>query len=398
MNDKSSHSIAIKPRCGKRCKSGHPWIFSNEIEHPNLKVESGTLVAVLDDGGQFVGYATYNPHSLISLRILSRDPHVFPGSVEWFSQAIQQAVRLREQLYPHRRSYRLIYADSDGLPGLIVDKYEDYLAAQILTAGMEKLTSQLIEALRQILSPKGIVLRNSSEKRLLENLPLLDQIAWGTVPESCEINENGVRLLVDVVSGQKTGHFFDQADNRLALSHYASGKEVLDLFCHSGAWALHMLEARAKNAIAVDSSPAAIALAEKNASINGVEDRIKCIQADAFEWLSTARKSGWSFDLVVVDPPAFAKQAKQIDKALRGYEDINRQAIHLIRDGGILCSCSCSYFISEEQFLLALQRAAARERRQIQILEIRGQAKDHPILLSMPESRYLKCVIGIVKH
>lgn len=390
--------IVLKPREGKRAKMGHPWIFSNEIHPPDPLPEAGVLAQVIDDGGNFIGYATYNAHSLISIRILSRNPGEIPGSVEWFETRISQAAALRERLYPDRRSCRLVYGDSDNLPGVVIDRYGDILAAQILTAGMERLTEPLIEALKRVLSPRAIVLRNSNDKRQLEELPLYDKVVFGDVPERCEFEEYGVRLLADALSGQKTGHFFDQTENRVALAGLAQGKEVLDLFCHTGAWSIHALKAGATHAVAVDSSRPAIEIATQNARLNGVEDRLETVMEDAFHWLSEARKYGWKFDVAVVDPPAFAKTGKQLTKALRGYEDLNRQAIHLIRDGGILCTCSCSYFVHPDQFFNALYSAAARERKQIQILEFRGQSRDHPILLSMPESRYLKCVIGVVRE
>ena len=393
---KSKMIIPIKPRSGKRAKAGHCWIFSNEIQHPDPQPEPGTITAVEDTGGHFIGYATYNPHSLIALRILSRDPDEFPGSVEWFEGKIRQALQLRERLYPSRQSYRLIYADSDGLPGVIVDKYGHILAVQVLTAGMGKLIPHFVEALKQALSPTAIVFRNNNDKRKLEGLPLYTKVVHGTAPERCEIEENGVRLLVDAVSGQKTGHFFDQADNRQALSSIVTGGDVLDLFCYTGAWALKMLTSGAKHAVALDSSEPAIRLARQNAELNNMSERMEYVQENAFTWLSEARRQNRRFDAVVVDPPAFAQSAKQAKKALRGYEDLNRQAIHLIRDGGILCTCSCSYFVGEEQFLNALYNAASRERRRLQILQIRGQAADHPVLISMPETRYLKCVIGVV--
>ncbi|MEW6233759.1 MAG: class I SAM-dependent rRNA methyltransferase [Candidatus Omnitrophota bacterium] len=397
MNKNSFLTITIKPRMGKRAKSGHPWIFSNEIGHPSPKPESGELVSVLDEGGSFLGYASYNPHSLIALRLLSRDVNAVPGSVEWFAQKFRAAAALRQRFYPSRRSYRLAYADSDGLPGLAIDRYEDVLALQIQTAGMERWLDLIAEALKRVINPAAIVLRNDSDIRKLEGLSLYSKVLYGNAPETVEIEENGVKLAVDILSGQKTGHFFDQADNRAALAPFVKEAEVLDLFCHTGAWALKMLSAGARHAAVLDSSESALALARRNAELNGFAQRMEFIQSDAFTWLSSARRERRVFDAVVVDPPAFAKSAKQIKNALRGYEDVNRQAIRAVKDGGLLCSCSCSYYITEDEFLALLQRAAARERKRIAVLQVRGQAMDHPILLAMPESRYLKCVIGVVE-
>jgi 23S rRNA (cytosine1962-C5)-methyltransferase len=397
MNTSALLRVAIKPRLGKRAKAGHPWIFSNEITHPKPKPDAGVAVEVVDDADNFLGYGTYNPHSLISIRLLSRNKKIVPGSSDWFVQKIQSALSLRERIYPGRRSYRLIYADSDGLPGVIVDRYEDVLVVQVHSAGMERLIEPLNNALKQVIDPATIVLRNQHEKRKLEDLPMYCSIPLGSIDAPVVFEENGITLAADVLEGQKTGHFFDQAENRLAIQPYTKDAAVLDLFCHTGAWALSMLQGGAKRAIAVDSSEPAIAAAIHNAKQNGFGKSMECIKADAFAWLTKARQENVQFDVVVVDPPAFAKSAKQSQKALRGYEDLNRQAIHLIKDGGILCACSCSYFISEELFIGAIHKAASRERKVVQILEIRGQAKDHPIHIAMPETRYLKCVIGMVR-
>ncbi len=398
MNQSSFITIPLKSRCGKRVKSGHPWIFSNEIVHPVEKVPAGAIVAVQDDSDNFVGYATYNPHSLISLRILSREEDEFPGTIDWFIKKIDKAIQFRKRVYPERNSYRVVFSESDGLPGLVIDKYNDVLSVQIQTTGMENLVQRLGDALKQIFSPACIILRNTSDKRKLEGLSCYSEILFGEVPDSLIVEENGVQLFVDVKEGQKTGHFFDQADNRATLARFAQDSEVLDLFCYTGAWSLKLLLSGAAKATAIDSSKSAIEFNRRNAELNEFESNLDCIESDAFEWLSMARKQKKKFDIVIVDPPAFAKTAKQVKKALRGYEDLNRQAIHLIREGGILCSCSCSSYIGEDQFLKILQNAAARERKSLKILQIRGQAADHPILLSMPESRYLKCVIAIAEN
>jgi 23S rRNA (cytosine1962-C5)-methyltransferase len=392
----SSITLTVKPKSGKRALRGHPWIFSNEIVHPKPLPVPGSIVTVLDEKQNFLGYAGYNPHSLIALRILSRQPDQIPGTREWFQEKVSRAEQLRKWIYPQRHSYRLLFADSDGVPGLIVDKYETVLAVQILTATMENLMDPLQEALIQLFHPQAIVLQNDTDSRKLEGLPQYTRVLYGTVEEPVLISEYGVNMAVDVRTGQKTGHFFDQADNRQALAPYARDATVLDLFSYTGAWSLHLLQAGAQKSTAVDVSAPALASARRNAELNGVSGRFETIQSDAFTWLSRAREQKLSFDLVVCDPPAFAKNARQVKNALRGYEDIHRQAIHLVRENGVLCACSCSYHIDENAFLQTLQNAASRERKHLRILEIRGQAADHPILLAMPESRYLKCVIGVV--
>ncbi|MBI1389536.1 MAG: methyltransferase domain-containing protein [bacterium] len=397
MTEILSEAILIKPRQGRRAKSGHPWLFSNEIGHPSPRPEAGVIAPVRDESGHFIGWGTYNPHSLVAVRLLSRDANDEPGSVEWFARRIERAAALRERVYPSRDSYRLVYGESDGLPGVVIDRYGGALAVQTLSAGMERLIEPLIEALKKTLSPKVIVLRNDNDKRELENLPSYVRVAHGDIGGPIKFDENGSILAADLLGGQKTGHFFDQADNREALAAFAEGARVLDVFSHSGAWAIRMLKAGARSAVAIDSSQPALDLARLNAERNGFSGRLLCEQGDAFKWFTEQRRDGEPFDIVITDPPAFARSAKQANKALRGYEDINRQAIHGVRPGGILCACSCSYFVNEDMFLNALFSAAARERRHLKILEIRGQAKDHPVLASMPESRYLKCVIAVVE-
>ncbi len=392
----STISITIKPRAGRRAKSGHPWLFSNEIEHPEPKPEPGAIVRVIDDSGRYNATGVYNPHSLIAVRIVSRKPKEPVMNVDWFAQQLRQALALRETIYPGRRSYRLVYGESDGLPGVIIDRLESVYAVQILSAGMELCIEQLTEAMKIVLSPSAIILRNDHDKRSLEGLPSYIKTIHGEEPGAVEIDEFGVRFVVNAAGGQKTGHFFDHAENRAALAPFASGKETLDLFCYTGAWGLHMLNAGAASAVAVDSSGPAITAAQQNAERNGVDDKIECVKADAFQWLSAARSGSRRFDVAVVDPPAFAKGPKQVRNALRGYEDVNRQAIHLLKHQGILCACSCSYFVKESDLIDALQKAAHRERKRLQILEVRGQAKDHPVLASMPESRYLNCIISAV--
>lgn len=397
MNSDFGLTIKIKPRCGRRVRSGHPWIFSNEIVPPRPHPQPGVLVRVLDERDNFVGYATYNSHSLIALRLLSRYEKDFPCSVEWFAEKIRFASMLRQRVYPKRKAYRLVYADSDGIPGLIIDKYDTAYVMQILTAGMERLKETILEALKAEMKPEAVFLRNDNEKRKLEGLDLYTEKVYGDVGNEVLIDENGVQLKINFEEGQKTGHFFDQADNREALSEFAHDADVLDLFSYTGAWSLKMLLSGARHAWAVDSSKEAIEQAKRNAELNHFDARMECIAEDAFQWLSKIRKANQKFDIVVVDPPAFAKSPKQLKQALRGYEDINRQAIHCVKNRGILCSCSCSYPVNETQFLESLQRAATRERAVIKVLQIRGQARDHPVLSSMPESRYLKCVIGVVE-
>lgn len=396
MNNENLPTVSIKPRAGRRAKSGHPWLFSNEIAHPVPKPEAGELVALRDSEGRPMGTGFYHPNSLIAVRLLADVKGCAPASTQWFSSMLAQAAALRERLCPGRRSLRLVYGESDGLPGVVIDRYGEALCVQIHSAGAERRLDSLLEALEQTMNPACIVLRNDHDRRALEGLPSYIRTAKGDSSAIEPFDENGLLYSVDLTGGQKTGHFFDQADNRLALAPFAKGARCADIFCYSGAWALTLLNAGAASVVAVDSSADAIALFEANARLNSLQGDLQAVNDDAFAWLSRQRSENARYDLIVTDPPAFAKSAKQKAGALRGYEDINRQAIHLLEPGGVLCACSCSYFVSETEFIETLQRAARRERRLLRIVEIRGQAKDHPMLAAMPESRYLKCVIAVV--
>lgn len=389
-------TIPIKPRAGQRAKSGHPWVFSNEVEHPSPQLDGGELVSIRDDRDKFVGIGLYHPNSLVSVRLLTRNPNEQVCTVEWFHKRIVTATELRNRLYPERTACRLVYGESDGLPGIVIDYYNGIAAVQIHALGMEQRLELLTEALVEAIRPDAIVLRNNHERRVQEGLEKYNRVSYGECPESVEIDEYGVRFAVDVAEGQKTGHFFDQAENRQAPGSLVEGKTVLDLFCHTGAWGLAQLKAGAISCVFVDSSANACSQTQKNIELNGYSGQTQVIKQDAFEWLSEARASSEKYGVVIVDPPAFAKGMKQKRKALRGYEDLLRQCLARVESGGILCACSCSYFVSEDEFVQTLQKAAAREQKAVRVLEIRGQSRDHPVLISMPESRYLKCIIAQV--
>ncbi len=397
MNDRSTPiTIAMKPKSGKHAKNLHPWIFSNEIEHRKPFPEAGTLVHAVDERGQSFGMATYNPHSLIALRLLCRYYNPQAGNMEWFVQRFENAQSLRRQALPQRSSYRLIHSEADGVPGLIVDRYENHFAVQVLTAGMERLIDPILNALHQTFQPESIVLRNDSETRKLEGLESYVRLAHGSITEPVQFQENQMAFYADLLNGQKTGHFFDQAENRKALANHFAGSSVLDLFCYTGAWGCYLLETGAGHVTFVDRSREALQLAQANIESNRFSGETEFHCSDVFSWLKEARQANRQFDCVIVDPPAFAKNSKQMRQALRGYEDLNRQALHLVRDGGLYCTCSCTQVVDESLFLNAVLRAAVREKVEAQLLEIRGQAPDHPILLAMPESRYLKCLIARV--
>lgn len=360
-NHDSLFTVRIKQRAGKRAKRGHPWLFSNEVEHPKPAPQAGEAVRIEDEKGSFFGYGTYNPHCLVSVRIFSRREDQDPFTAAWMSERIVQAAALRNRLYPQRQAFRLLYGESDGVPGVVGDWYDGTLVLQIASAGMERLLPIFLDACQQTLRPQAIVLANDSEKRQLEDLPRYRRVAAGELITPLVIHEYGVQFEADPLLGQKTGHFFDQAENRLALTPFAPQARVLDLFGYTGAWSLQMLKHGAACSTVVDSSATAIEWLQANALLNGLADAVEPVEADAFAWLREARQRDERFDLVISDPPAFAKASKQSEKAKRGYEDLHRQAIHLVAEGGLLCACSCSYFLSQDDFLGTLQRAASRE-------------------------------------
>ncbi|RMF83688.1 MAG: class I SAM-dependent rRNA methyltransferase, partial [Nitrospinota bacterium] len=306
---------------------------------------------------------------------------------------LQEAYDLRVRLYPDRTSYRVVYSEADFLPGLIVDKYEDYLVVQTLTLGMEQRLHSIQEGLERVFRPRGIILRNDAAIRTLEGLPLEKRILKGSPPAPVSIEEGGLSLQVDLLEGQKTGFFFDQHDNRRASAPYFQGRTVLDCFCYTGAWSLTALQAGAREVLGIDSSEKAIALARENAALNGYASRATFRVGDVWAELKALRRQRRRFGAIILDPPAFVKSKQKLREGLRGYLEVNRQSIALLEPGGILITSSCSHHVSREEFVSVLLRAAQKAGRTARLLEMRGQARDHPVLLAAPETAYLKCVI-----
>jgi len=374
----------LKPRGLQRLQSGHPWIFRSDVEP--LEVPNGEIVDVVAKG-RFLGQALYSQHSEITLRMLSR------GAVEasWLSDRIEAAVRYREEGLGMRGACRLVHGESDGLPGLIVDRYGEILVVQILAAAMERRTDSIVDALVIHLKPRGIVARNDVKVREREGLKRETRVLWGEGPESVDIEEGSVTLSIDVMNGQKTGAFLDQSTNHLHFGALSRGR-VLDAFCHDGGFGLQAARNPAvTEVIAVDISGEALSRARRNAARNSLT--LDTVEANVFDFLTDQVAAGSRFDVIALDPPAFAKTKSARDAAWRGYKEINRRALQLLEPGGLLMTCSCSYHVSEEEFEAVVADAAADAGITAQIVERRSQSADHPVRLGMPETRYLKTLV-----
>lgn len=385
--------ITLKKRADRRVRRGHLWVFSNEISEPKVsELEPGSVHELRDSSGEFLGMVYANPSSLIAARILSRKRRTIDRA--FVQHRLEAALERRKRLFPDRHAYRVVFGESDALPGLVVDRYGPYLVAQSLTAGMERLWSEVLDALVQILTPEGIYLRNDSPSRALEGLVQEKRLAYGTVPDLVEIECNGLRFKVDIPNGQKTGFFLDQECNRSLMDGYVHpGATVLDLFCYTGAWGLHAALAGASNVTAVDSSRGALKLAAENAQINGLEDRFETVRDSAVDFL---RKSRDTWDVIVLDPPAFIKSRSRMKEGEKGYVDVNRRALGRLKTDGILITCSCSHHLDLNSFEEVIATAARQAGKDLRILDFRGQGPDHPVLMAMPETRYLKVIVAQV--
>ena len=381
-------ALRLKRNEDRRLHAGHLWIFSNEVDTqqtPLTRFTAGELVRVLAHNDRALGLAYVNPQSLISARMLETWT---PPDVAWLSTRIRAALSLRERLYA-KPYYRLVYGESDALPGLVIDRYGSACVAQIGTAGMERLKSEIQHALEQVLHCESILFKNDSSARDLEGLPSYVEAAKGKFDELGQVSEDGLEFQAPLAEGQKTGWFFDQAANRRVLAKYVrKGARVLDMFSYVGAWGVRAAHSGAREVLCVDSSAAALELAVTNAERN--QTQVAVIKGDAFDVLEDLRKRGGRFDVVVVDPPAFAKRKKDLPKALAAYKRLNQLAIQVIADDGILISCSCSYHVSPEDLQDAIAKAAKGADKHLQILEMGGQAPDHPVHPAIPETRYLK--------
>ena len=388
--------VKVSPRGAARLKDGHVWVYRSDIVSSD-GVPAGSLVAVTDQRGKPLGTALYSTASQIAIRLISREPVAdFPALLR---QRVTDAIAYRAPLVHDTDAYRVIFSEADFLPGLIVDRYNDILSVQILTQAMDAdlVRQTVLSELTERFQPSAIVERVDPRVRELEKLPPRPSGLLHGDQTSTIVTMNGVQFHFDALEGQKTGAFLDQRENYAATAQYAHG-EALDVFCYQGGFALH-LAPRCSHVTAVDSSRPALEVADRNAALNRRETsqpEIEWIEANAFDLLKDYAGSGHRYDTVVLDPPAFAKSKRDLDAAQRGYKELNLRAIKMLRPGGILVSCSCSYHVSQSNFLEMLASAALDAHRSLRLVEVRGQAKDHPVLLSVPETAYLKCIIAHV--
>ena len=384
-------TIKLKKKEERRVLRGHPWVFSNEVQDLPADATPGELVDIRDNAGSFIGRGYVNPRSLIAVRILTRKQ--VDIDVDFFAGRIGRARDLRREL-GFGDSFRAVFSEGDGLPGLIVDKYGDTLVVQSLTAGIDGRLDLVLAALREVYAPTAIVLRNDVASRELEGLQQEKRVVLGETTGLVEFGESGIRYRVDVLEGQKTGFFFDQRENRLALKGLVKGRRTLDCFSYVGAWALSAAKYGATQVIGIDSSEKAVSLARANAELNGLSAEF--VQGDVFEKLREFEKQKERFGCIVLDPPAFVKSRVKVREALKGYKEINLRGMRLLEPGGFLVTCSCSHHIDEELFREMLIDAAWSAGRQARLLEMRSQARDHPMLLAARETHYLKCAILVV--
>jgi 23S rRNA (cytosine1962-C5)-methyltransferase len=379
-------SAVISPRGVERLRSGHLWVYRSDVR--SAEAEPGAVVRLTDERGHFQGRAFYSDKSQISIRLLTRED--VPVDRAFFSERLRRAAGFRERVVENSDSYRLVYGDGDLLSSLIVDRYGDYLAVQTLSQGTERLKELLVEILVELFSPKGILERNDPRVRLLESLDQRVGVLYGQVPEEIITSENGVRFATSLAKGQKTGSFLDQRENHAAARQYAFG-EVLDCFSYQGGFALTVAD-HCQHVEGVEMAPAAIEAAKRNQQLNSIGN-VSFREGNAFDVLKEYDEAGRRFRTIFLDPPAFAKNKDSVAAAQRGYKEINLRALKLLEPGGFLVSCSCSYHISEALFLEIIAEAANDARKPVAIIERRTQSRDHPILLTVPETHYLKCMI-----
>lgn len=385
-----ARELRLKRGEERRLAAGHLWVFSNEVDTdatPLTAYAPGDLAQITSHRGQFLGHAYVNPHALICARILSHEA-AQPIGRELIEMRLRAALTLRERLY-REPYYRLVFGESDRLPGLVLDRYGEVLVGQIATAGMEALQETVVEAVRSLLSPAALYWKNDSAARQLEQLPQLAHAAFGEISADITAVEAGLRFAAPLSHGQKTGWFYDQTHNRARLARYLSpGARVLDVCSYVGAWGVTALKAGAAAATCIDSSQTALDFAVRNAQANGLT--LEAIRSDAFEALKTLHGQGERFDVVVLDPPAFIKRKKDIPQGQAAYRKLNQLALALLAGDGLLVSCSCSYHLAPEELVTAIQTAARHAGRFVQILEAGGQSPDHPVHPAIPETRYLK--------
>ncbi|MDR1952060.1 MAG: class I SAM-dependent rRNA methyltransferase [Elusimicrobiota bacterium] len=398
------YKIILKAGQSKRIKNGHKWVFSNEIKNfenisddnaANLENLKEAHTALLyDNDNNLIGKGFFNKHSLIAFRLISSADEDF--DISFWTRRIENAFALRKRIYPKEKSYRIIFGESDNMSGVVIDKYEDYLCAQFLSAGADAYKDEILCAAKEFFKPKGIFLRNDGSFRKLENLNLENQIYFGEIPDDIIIKENGLSFYVDLKEGQKTGFFFDQRDNRLRFSSYTEDKKVLDCFCHTGAFGIYAKRSLAKDIVFVDSSMPALEMSEKNFGLNGFKN-FNGLKADALEYLQSQEAKKENFDIVNIDPPGLVKNKKDFNAGFKHYVKIHEAAMSILKSGGILSTSSCCYHIDCDSFREIISSAAANVKRTAVILERGFAAKDHPVLAAMAETQYLNYAVVFIK-
>lgn len=388
--------VTLKKGEGRALKNGGAWVYDNEIDSVTGSFENGGIVTVRDFDGYFLGYGFINTHSKITVRLLSRKKDTVIDR-QFIMMRVRNAWEYRKQT-TDISCCRVIFGEADYLPGIVIDKFSDVLVVESLALGIDRLKPLILDCLKEILAADGILIRGIYERsdakvRLLEGMERFKGFIGDPFDTNVEISENGVRYIVDVMDGQKTGFFLDQKNNRAAIQKLCKGKRVLDCFTHTGSFALNAGIAGASEVVGVDASEAAVEQASKNAVLNNLQDRIKFVCADVFELLPQLESKGETFDVVILDPPAFTKSRNSIKNAVKGYREINLRGIRLVKDGGFLATCSCSHFMDPALFAKTIQEAARGAHRRLRQAEFRTQACDHPILWAADESYYLKFYI-----
>jgi len=386
------NTAKVNKKGADRVRQSHLWIYRSDVVA--VDAEGGSIVDVKDERGNFVGQALFSDASQIALRFLTQSNEEIDR--DWWRRRIREAAK-RRHISPDTNAYRLIYSEGDLLPSLIVDRYSDVFVMQTLSQGTDAVKSMLTEILVEEFNPRAVIERNDVRVRELEGLPLITETIYGDAPAELEITQHGLRFMVEPLGGQKTGSFLDQRENRLAARAAAqttNARRALDCFTFNGAFALHLASV-CDNVIGIDISADAVAAAERNTRLNELEN-VDFLEANVFDVLREMEAAGDRFHVIVLDPPAFAKNRASLKAAIRGYKEINLRALKLLNSGGVLITCTCSYHVSEELFLEILAQAAIDAHRRVQIVEKRMQASDHPVLVGVPETYYLKCVIARV--
>ena len=382
------YEVILKRGEEKRILAGHPWVYANEVQRIDGRDRNGSLAIVKAQDGRYIGKGYINHLSKILVRIFIRDDS--QDTEEYYLNALTEAKNLREGL-GYKNNYRLVFAEADNLPGLVIDKYADYFVIQCMSLGIDQRKQMIVDCLVKLFNPKGIYERSDAQVRTKEGLQPFSGLLYGEVPDEIIIEENDIKMSVDVKNGQKTGYFLDQKENRFAIRRYAKDKSVLDCFCNSGGFSMNAA-LTAKSVKAVDISETALNTVKRNIELNGYKN-VETLEGDVFKILRDEKQAGTKYGMVILDPPAFCKSVNEVKDALKGYKDINILGMKLVEKGGFLVSSSCSHFVTMQMFMQMLTDASRESGRRIRVLEIKTQAPDHPSLLADEETSYLKFVI-----